>query len=149
MTLSSERISRFIVVLTFGLISLLPVNAIALCQDGRHPGLQQEFAASKFVITGRAWKAKVVSSPDDPNGILATTYSVRVLTAFKGHPERELLIWSENTSSRFEIDLNQDYLMFIREDRRDGFYIDNCGNSGLKRDQRSKYSFLRSMNPKP
>lgn len=101
----------------------------SLCQDNRHPNVLQEFEASKYVIIGTQIHERSVSSNDDPDGIAATIYSIHPIEVFKGVADRDISIWSENTSSRFVIDKGTKYLLFV-ESSPDGLYIDNCGNSG-------------------
>lgn len=119
------RFALSFLLLFFGLV----VTSFALCMDGRNPSVAQEFEASKYVIIGIQLGEHVVTSSDDPEGVAANIYSVNPVERFKSNGANTIDIWSENTSSRLVIEKGKKYLLFIKSSP-DGFYIDNCGNSG-------------------
>lgn len=133
-----------LLLLFFGFVD----TGFALCVDGRHPSVAQEFEASKYVIIGMQFGEHVVTSSDDPEGVAATIYSVNPVERFKGNEAHKIEIWSENSSSRFVIEKGKKYLLFIRSDP-DGFYVDNCGNSGPLESKNTAKTLMevRSLTP--
>ena len=104
--------------------------AFALCLDGRHPDVTAGFRVSHYVVTAVVESSRNESSPDDPEGIADTVYTVRVVRVFKGKPDRLLSITSENTSSRFPMSIGKEYLLFVRTSEQEN-WVDSCGESGL------------------
>ena len=120
----------------------------------RHPNVTAEYASSKFVILGRATRARNVSSPDDPAGYEWTVYEVKVLTAFKGQPPKSVKLVSPNTTARFPMDEGKDYLLFIEHSSEPELagnetlpadFVDNCGNSGLANERSPEIRATRSL----
>ena len=66
---------------------------------------------------------------EDPIGITATLYALRLDRVLRGRLPQRFHIRDENTSSRFPMDLGVPYLAFIYS-ARDGYGIYSCGNSG-------------------
>jgi hypothetical protein len=105
-------------------------SANALCLDGRTPSVQEEARSSAAVITGVLERERNLSEDKaDPDGVTATLYTVKVVSQLKGKVRNVVSIRSENTSSRFPLDANIQYLLFLKTDGGD-FFIDSCGNSG-------------------
>ena len=104
----------------------------ASCEDG-HPSVQKEFRGSKVVLLGSVTSSRDVSSPDDPSGVDFVIYSLKVERSFKGKVARVIKVSSENTTSRFPMDIGKSYLVFLYNDG-DGYFVDNCGNSGEEQD---------------
>lgn len=129
--MSALRPQHYGIVSTFAVIASLfcASHVDALCLNDRHPLPRTEKESSDFVIIGKIRAAIDYSSPDDPAGIAGTKYSVSVVEIFKGRPSSELVIDSENTSSRTPLTVGQKYLLFIQGTTSSGL-IDSCGNSG-------------------
>jgi hypothetical protein len=115
-------------------------TALAFCDE--HPDLPAELKKSDPVITAVVESQRSVSSPDDPQGVEETIYTVRVLHVFKGRPDGLLEISSENTSSRFPMEVGKEYLLFVRWSWEGEFYVDSCGNSGLLKDSKAEIEEL-------
>lgn len=81
---------------------------------------------------------------DDPQGVEDTIYTVRVLEVFKGKPDHLIKITSENTSSRFPMDIGKKYLLFITGDGQTRF-IDSCGRSGPVADRAAEIQVLKKV----
>ena len=113
-------------------------TAMALCLDGRHYTLPEEYQRSQFVFTGILEQAVDVSSPEDPQGIDHTLYTLKLGRAIKGQLPNRVIIRSDNSSSRFIIDAGAEYLLFMDEYRQEGF-IDSCGNSGKLTPERAAF----------
>lgn len=138
-----------------GLIFFVSLNnrAYGLCSDGRHPAIQEEYGTSKFVILGIVISKQDISSPEDPQGIDSTVYDVDVYKYFKGSTIPNLKIISENTTSRFPMEVGKKYLLFLRFITTENkSIVDSCGNSGEITNKKtdieavSKLS-LRGQNP--
>lgn len=98
-----------------------------------HPSVADEIKKSDLIVTARVIGSRDIVARDDPGGIDATIYTVRTRRSFKGRPSRILKIYSENTSARFPLDRDKDYLLFISR-APEGLVVDACGNSDeLKR----------------
>jgi hypothetical protein len=62
-----------------------------------------------------------------------TQYTLRVEQLFKGRARKTVVLFSENTSGRFPMDVGEKYLVFVYRSEykhRAIFAVDNCGNSG-------------------
>ena len=106
------------------------VRVNALCSDGRVPSIEAEFQSSRIVATGTIVSERKIIPPDDPAGIFATVYTLKVKEQFKGPRSRMIEIISENTSSRFPMIKGLQYIVYLRGSEGE-WYIDNCGNSAL------------------
>jgi hypothetical protein len=118
--------------------------ALALCQDGRHPDVAAGFRVSRYVVTAVVESSRTESSPDDPEGVADTVYTVRVVRVFKGKPGRVLTITDENTSSRFPMAIGKEYLLFVRT-FPDGNFVDSCGKSGLLERSKEELAEVEKM----
>ena len=130
-----------------GLVSssvLVANEALALCSDGRHPDVLADLKASDMVVTAIVVSSHDESSSDDPQGVEDTIYTVRVLEVFKGKPDHLIKITSENTSSRFPMDIGEKYLLFITGDGQARF-IDSCGRSGPVADRAAEIQVLKKV----
>jgi len=113
------------------LASFISAEAYGLCLDGKRSSVNSEFNASNIVILGLVTSSQDISSPDDPQGIDKTIYDIKVEHYFKGTNNTNLKITSENTSSRFPMNVGTKYLLFLKSFSANGeFFVDSCGNSG-------------------
>jgi hypothetical protein len=89
-----------------------------------------EFARSDAVIVAKAVSRYVVKDPKDEDEYGGTLYSVVIMESLRGSLHGRITVYSENSSGRFPLEMDQEYLMFLRAD---GAHLvgDNCGNSGL------------------
>lgn len=78
------------------------------------------------------------STPGGFDPYIGAYYSVRLVKAFKGNPPHRFRIFSENTTARTPLRMNENLLLFVSrsnvadEYRRVGdLTVDNCGNSAL------------------
>ena len=121
------KIASIYFLLLLGIVN----DVFAFCVNERHQSATQEFDASKYVIIGAQISQSIITPSDDPDGVAAMIYSVRPIEQFKGNGAADnIKIWSENSSSRFIIENEETYFLFIKSGP-DGLYIDNCGNSGI------------------
>lgn len=124
--------------------------AFGLCTDGRDPQWREEFANSDIVATGTIAEARRVVDEKDPDGYVATIYGIRIREIFRGRIPRRLYVQSENNTSRFAMDPDVTYLMFLKRDDASGrYFIDNCGNSAPVDQARPMLPALRKMRARP
>lgn len=117
--------------LFFSLLAAHPALSFAYCTDNRHPSVDEEILKSEAVFIGKVMKeTPLLEDSSDPEGLTAITYQVRVLKGLRGHATDSIEIRSENTSSRFSMELSKRYVLFLQRDGQ-SFFIDNCGNSDL------------------
>lgn len=116
----------------------------------RYYSVSNEFARSQYVVvarlTGITWigedgrpttlRPPFINGGDAPSGFdpyLGAYYDLAVSRVFKGRPEGQLRLFSENTSSRFPLEPGGRYLLFVSADTFEMIgakpTIDNCGNS--------------------
>lgn len=120
--------------------------ASALCTDGRHPSLQEEFADSDIVATGTARFVRRVVDPNDPEGYIATVHEIQVREIFRGRIPKRLYVESPNTSARFPMDSGKAYLLFLQRDANpEHHFVDNCGHSAPVDEARRPLLQLRKM----
>lgn len=105
-------------------------DASAVCVDNRHPTVQKERRASGVIIEGLAFHAQdLKEDPSDLSGITATLYDVRVLHTKKGRVAGTIQVRSDNTTSRFPMQIGRSYILFLNRDGN-AYTVDSCGNSG-------------------
>lgn len=112
-----------------------------------YPSIQEEYKLSKFVFVGVVLQDKKISSFDDPEGYVATLYTIKVLKMFKGRRSLKIVIRSENTSSRFQMDVKREYVIFA-QNNNNGLFLDNCGNSGLLENSKNIIAKVKELSYK-
>lgn len=102
----------------------------AACLDGSAPSRAQEAAAATGVVLARVLSATPLhEDATDPGGISAIRYRVERLRLIDGRSPATFELYSENTSSRFPMDVDGRYLLYLQRDRQGRYYIDACGHS--------------------
>ncbi|TBR40571.1 MULTISPECIES: hypothetical protein [Dyella] len=124
----------------------------------RDPTVATEFKDAPYVLTGRVLSARHIATPDDPEGVEWTVYTIRVLETFKGKAQPTIRLVSENTSARFDMDIGASYLLFVRhvdtremagKERLPADFVDNCGNSALVKDAGQAIRTVRRLSTGP
>ena len=135
--------------------------------DPHYYSVPKEFGRAKYVVEVRVlretWlgddgKVKLLKPPFQdgarrPWGFdpyIGAYYDVKVLQVFKGALKPELRLFSDNSTSRFWLDVGSDYLLFISDDTFDppiGVQLttDNCGNSAGIKDARATVRTLEAL----
>lgn len=116
-------------------MTVLSSQARATCE--RYPTVEQEFAGSDFVFIAWVTSARMDWSTTEPDMFNGVEYVVRPMTTFKGEPPAELLLYSENSSSRFPMMVTGWYMLFLGpaadmgfgDETRHARAISNCGHS--------------------
>ena len=90
--------------------------------------VRAEYDRSAAVVTGQVIAERhVAASGRHYDGVV---YTVKVETVYRGDLRRLVDVFSENSSGRFPMQLQERYLLFIYlEIGR--LVVDSCGNSGL------------------
>ena len=108
---------------------LLSGPTFAVCTQGR-PTIEQEWRTSALVaIASPISSNPLMEDRADPEGVTATIYKMKVENVMRGKRISTISVRSENTSSRFPMDVGKKYLLFLKTDQG-VYYIDSCGNSG-------------------
>lgn len=116
--------------IALALLGAFAAPACALCVDGRAPTRAQETAASVGVLLARVLHAQALhEDAGDPDGISAIRYRVERLRTLNGAPPEAFDLYSDNTSSRFPMDVDGRYLLYLQRDRQGRYYVDACGHS--------------------
>jgi hypothetical protein len=105
------------------------VTASAACLNG-YPSVPKEYANSKLVFIGKAVKKRTISESADGYFLDGTAYKVVPMEIYKGEIQASFNLFSENSSGRFPMLLNEEYLLFVYRDHG-RIMVDNCGNSNL------------------
>lgn len=109
--------------------------ASATCLLG-HPGVDEEWAASDAVLSGTVTHGRLIREAGDPDGYVATVYTLTVDRSWRGAARRTIEVYSVNTTARFPMRVGDRMFLFVRRSR-DGETVNGCGNSGVYADTRA------------
>ena len=121
-------------------------SAAAYCDS--FPPIAQELQSSSVVLVGRVSAVRDVIAPDgDPRG---TFYTVTLIEPMKGRPSATVLLYSENSSGRFPMQVGSEYLIFAHPQRFEGIdrpqlAINNCGHSAALPDGSEALATVRRL----
>jgi len=121
----------------FGFLLFWVAGASAACLDG-NPKVAEEFAKTPIVMVGTAIESHDVPDDNDDGMSSYTIYIVKAREVIKGKPAKRLWLFSVNTSSRFPMDLNVPYLLFVQHSP-DMDFVDSCGNSAPLKEAKDVY----------
>src|SRR6266404_2204892 len=126
--------NRYSSVIMMGFVALVSSGGFSRPRDGSlclegHPSVRREYRESWAVFVG-----KVKSSRETPEAPLdwldGTLYTVQVAQIFRGSPPKQIDLFSEHSTGRFEMDSAVAYLLFVNR-MLGRTVVDNCGNSRL------------------
>jgi hypothetical protein len=127
---------------------LVPMQSGAVCLRG-HPTVTAEIATSRSVVIGTVMTARdVTGDPGDPGGITSTVYTLKVTEVLSGRSSSQIRLVSDNTSSRFPMDVGESYIVFVQSNGSE-LYTDSCGNSGALPNASSVVKKVREANSRP
>jgi hypothetical protein len=90
---------------------------------------EQEVKTVAAVVVGKAIKQKYTAAGPGGTWIDGTYYTVTISSVEYGLAAKDVILFSENSSGRFPMVLNESYLLFVSS--CEGVqYIDAKGNSG-------------------
>ena len=102
------------------------IRSPVACLNG-HPTAAAEFQESAATLVGRVLSERAV--PDSAGMFEGTRYALRVDEVLRGRMRGTSLLFSENSSGRFPMQVGQRYLVFLYQSQG-RWSVDNCGNSG-------------------
>jgi hypothetical protein len=120
---------------------LLSSIVSAVCLKG-NLSIKEEYANSDSVFVGKVLKKKYV--PESGGYYDGNEYTVQVKEIFKGNPNKNTNIFSENTSGRFPMAEGKTYIIFLYS-ASGRQQINNCGNSGLKSKKEDTLKTLKQL----
>lgn len=116
------------------LLGVQSTAALAVCTDQRQAKIKDELVNSQAVVSAHViYSLDLREDANDTAGITATLYTAKVTETYKGNPPGLFRVRSENTSSRFPMEVGKSYLLFMNLDtahRPRDYVVDQCGNSG-------------------
>jgi hypothetical protein len=118
------------------LVAHLP-GAYAFCLDpktgisGYKLPLEAEVRTAEAIVIGRVLsEQRLQEDPDDPDGLTATNFTIKVLRKLKGRLPGVIVVRSENTSARYPMSVGEEHILFVSRTNRET-WIDSCGNSDV------------------
>ena len=94
--------------------SLSCMSALAFCKDPP-ARLCQILFHHDLVVYGEVIKKEILKDADDPEGIAGWLYSINVLKAYRGTPEKTVIVRSENASDRLVLEPGRKYIVFAKK----------------------------------
>ncbi|MDE1953754.1 MAG: hypothetical protein KGJ16_13400 [Betaproteobacteria bacterium] len=88
--------------------------------------------------------ARVVQDTQHSWPDLGTAYTVQVSHTYRGTPVKELVVFSENNSGRFPMELGVSYVLFLHKAGAN-LEADYCGNSGQVANKQKVLATLAAM----
>lgn len=145
MTLSGNKFVLYCrkMMKTIMLMSIILATSMAnaVCLEGHH-SIEKEYAGSQSIIIGKVTRQKDI--PESGNYYDGNNYTVQVQDVLKGNPTSTIVIFSENSTSRFPMSVGNTYILFVHYEL--GHYqVDNCGNSGLLSENQAVVQAVRLL----
>lgn len=116
------------------LASPLPA-AYAVCLDtetyksGYKVPLKAEVRTAQAIVIGRVLSEQSLKEDaDDPEGVTASNFAIKVLVKLKGSLPRVIVVRNENDSSRYPMAAGEKHILFLSRTNVET-WIDSCGNS--------------------
>ncbi|MGI8771708.1 MAG: hypothetical protein ACR2JE_09745 [Acidobacteriaceae bacterium] len=120
-------------IITAVLLILAATAAFAQCQSNRLT-VKEELHDSASAIVGTVQSAQFIpESSEHVDGVRYTVHIDRLIhgkTASQNASQDAVIIFSENDTAKFPMQIGKQYLLFVHDDHGTAT-IDNCGNSGL------------------
>ncbi|HEY2362639.1 MAG TPA: hypothetical protein VGK36_16075 [Candidatus Angelobacter sp.] len=114
---------------SIAIVLFCSMAASAACPDG-YPSVREEYASSAYVLIGKAVTKRTVPGSGDQYFLDGDTYRVVPTHVYKGNIQGPLELFSENSTGRFTMLLNREYLLFVDEEHG-RLMVSNCGKSDL------------------
>ena len=129
----NSRAPLHIVVLICGLFGGWGVRAACMYPDrdlsGYRVPLRTESRSSQMIAVAEVTRVSALrEDADDPQGVTAYVYDVKMLEVLKGKKSKQIRVRSENTSSRYFMELGEKHLLFLQH-VGSYWYADACDNS--------------------
>lgn len=133
-------------------IKVLPVLLLVAASPALHAAcllddysVASEFRRSTVVVTGVVTAAQVVQDAQHSWPYLGIAYTFQVEHTYRGKQKKDLVVFSENNSGRFPMELGAAYVLFLY---KAGSHLeaDYCGNSGQVANKHRVLATLGVMN---
>jgi hypothetical protein len=114
-------------------VLLLPLPAMAFCSFPQPRLVCAEYFASQIVVEATLTHTNTLHDKDDPEGISAHLYTLRVNQALRGKIAETIQVYEANDSGRAPFDwvAGREYLLFLfYAPSEKSWALDGCGNSG-------------------
>lgn len=111
----------------------IPLPAMSFCRVPQPRLGCAEYFASQLVVEVTLVDIQTLHDTDDPLGISAHVYTLRVIKVFRGKIDESLQVYEGNDSGRATFDWVQGrkYLLFLfYMEKEKSWALDGCGNSG-------------------
>ena len=96
--------------------------------------LKREVRTAEAIVIGRVLsERRLQEEADDPDGIMASNVTVKVLKKLKGTLSGVIVLRNDNTSSRYPMSVGEEHILFVARTNHD-MWIDSCGNSDVMPD---------------
>lgn len=112
---------------------LVAPSALPFCSVPQPRLVCAEYFANRLVVEATLVQTRALHDADDPEGISAYVYTLRLNRAFRGKAGATLRIYEGNDSGRatFRWLRGKEYLLFLTyAPRQKAWILDGCGNSG-------------------
>jgi hypothetical protein len=119
--------------LSVAVVLILPLPAMALCGAPQPRLVCAEYFASQLVVEATLVQTGELHEKDDPGGISAYLYTLRVNRALRGKIDGTIHVYEGNDSGRATFDWvpGKGYLLFLSYAASEkSWKLDGCGNSG-------------------
>jgi hypothetical protein len=113
---------------------LLPLPALSVCGAPQPRLVRAEYFASPLVVEATLIKTRDIHDKDDPEGILARIYTLRVNKVMRGRLTEIITVYEGNDSGRasFYWVPKSEYLLFLfHVPEEKSWVLEGCGNSDL------------------
>ena len=112
----------------FFILLVLPNISLAVCMGG-NPSVAEELSKASLVFTGKVREVYPVLDKVE-NFVEGYVYFIETNEFLKGTNIPVAVVYSENSSGRFDMEVGKEYLLFT-ENYENPITINNCGNSAL------------------
>ncbi|MBZ5641846.1 MAG: carboxypeptidase-like regulatory domain-containing protein [Acidobacteriia bacterium] len=113
-------------------VLLLPLPAVAFCRFPQPRLVCAEYFASQIVVEATLTQMDKLHDKDDPEGISAYLYTLRVNQVLRGKIAGAIKVYEGNDSGRAPFDwvAGREYLLFLfHAPDEKSWALDGCGNS--------------------
>lgn len=121
-----------------------PLLAQSACVFDADRTISGEFDHSEYVVLATPVSTVHTPTSTDRYFLDGDDTTIRIMKVFKGSPIQSLKVFSENSSGRFPLELNEPYVLFLYQDHG-RFQVDNCGHSGLVEKSRLVLRSVRAL----
>jgi hypothetical protein len=139
-----RQIIKFLGVAFILLSGSRPFSAQSACVFEADRTISGEFDHSEYVVLATPIATAHMPTSADRYFLDGDDTTIRIMKVFKGPPAQSLNVFSENSSGRFPLELNEPYVLFLYQDHG-RFQVDNCGHSGLAEKSRSVLRDVRAL----